>query len=115
MVKEALRGLFYTLLRDHIQPGVLERLVAETEVCPPPYQFSNQHLADYAYELVWRIAGVQRDGNAEHRWVVEGEDCALYWSDSEDEARKEHSRLWHKGYECSVVFRPLTPEEERMS
>lgn len=52
---ETLVGFLYTLLRDEVLPGTLERLVQDVEKHPPPYQYTNPHLAAYARSLAQRL------------------------------------------------------------
>jgi hypothetical protein len=53
---DALDAFFYDLMRDHLTPGVLEKLVREAEKRPQEmYTFSNEHLALYAKELRARL------------------------------------------------------------
>ena len=54
-MSENLKALLYTLMRDDVVPGRVERLVQEQEGHPGPYAFSNAHLAAYAGELAERV------------------------------------------------------------
>jgi len=49
-------AFLYALLRDHVQPGVAEALVRETELDPSgPHHYSNGWLARYAEDLAGRL------------------------------------------------------------
>lgn len=56
-LKDGLTALLYTLMRDLVVPGEVERLVRDLEARPGPYDYSNRHLASYAGELADRIRG----------------------------------------------------------
>ncbi len=53
--QELLVGFLYTLMRDDVVPGHVEKLVMSGETHPPPYKFSNPHLEAYARELAARL------------------------------------------------------------
>lgn len=54
--KDIFVGLVYNLLRDHIQPGELEKLVQDTlDHADQELHFTNGHLANYAKDIVWRL------------------------------------------------------------
>lgn len=55
--QELLVGFLYTLMRDDVVPGRVEKLVMNGEEHPPPYEFSNPHLEAYARELAARLMG----------------------------------------------------------
>ena len=48
-------SLLYSLMRDHVQPGIMEFLVREIETHPRDVIYSNKHLANYAMELSERL------------------------------------------------------------
>ena len=52
---EELVGFLYTLIRDDLVAGRVEKLVMDGEAHPPPYEFSNSHLEAYARELAARL------------------------------------------------------------
>lgn len=52
---ELLVGFLYTLMRDDVLAGRVEKLVMNGETHPPPYKFSNPHLEAYARELAARL------------------------------------------------------------
>jgi len=125
--REALVGLFYTLLRDHIQPGVLEKLVRETEHHPPPYIFSNEHLAAYAKEIVNRLEEIPDIYSCEEcykgldvfnespiaGWVEiqRCDTCERYDSDiSAALAVSRRARVWDIVAECLGIY--LSEESE---
>lgn len=58
-------AFFYILLRDHIQPGVFEEVVAEMErgmtgQTPSRYVLSNVYIGSYAEAIVSRLDALQR-------------------------------------------------------
>ena len=50
-------GLLYTLMRDHIPPGIIEKIVTELEQGCDVLQFTNGYLANYAILLDERLHG----------------------------------------------------------
>jgi hypothetical protein len=60
---DPLIGLFYDLLRDHIQPGDLEKLVQQA--CAPEaavIEYTNGWLARYAEDMVRRLDKARNAG-----------------------------------------------------
>ena len=59
---DPLTSLLYSLLRDHVTPGVLENLVREIEDTPSATSlYTNGWLAQYANDLVRRIRHCEVD------------------------------------------------------
>lgn len=50
-----LTAFLYSLLRDHVHPGDLEKLVQEDEIHDGPWTLTNGFLAEYAEELADRL------------------------------------------------------------
>jgi hypothetical protein len=48
-------SLLYALMRDHVTPGVMEKLVNEIEGHTGDTRLSNEYLAQYAEDLVKRL------------------------------------------------------------
>lgn len=48
-------SFLYQLLRDHVTPGVMERIVREVELEPQPITYTNGWLAKYADHLAARL------------------------------------------------------------
>ena len=50
-----LKAFLYILMRDHLVPGEVEKIVMDLEAHPGSYIFSNEHLAQYAELLSARL------------------------------------------------------------
>ena len=48
-------SLLYELMRDHIPPGVMEKLVIETATAPKTVIFTNGWLAQYSKDLADKL------------------------------------------------------------
>jgi len=60
MDKSNLVNFLYLLLRDHVAPGTIERIVMDIEAASPLEKiYSNLYLEAYAKELMSRILGVR--------------------------------------------------------
>ena len=55
-------SFLYELMRDHVTPGVVERLVKESPAGET--KFTNGHLANYAKELADRLEPPSNDVDA---------------------------------------------------
>jgi hypothetical protein len=52
---DPLVSLLYSLMRDHVQPGVIEKLVTEVEKGEIHTVYTNGYLAQYARDIVIRL------------------------------------------------------------
>lgn len=50
----------YVLLRDKVHPGVVERIVQDTEQTRGACNYSNEHLEGYAHEIADRLLHIQK-------------------------------------------------------
>jgi hypothetical protein len=57
-VMMSFRAFVYHMLRDCVPAGEIERWVQDIEKNPPPWEFSNKHLAAYATEICERLSKV---------------------------------------------------------
>jgi hypothetical protein len=53
--KEFLQGFLYTLMRDYVPIEDVAQLIRDAEEHPPPYEFTNTHLAEIAEEFAQRL------------------------------------------------------------
>lgn len=80
-------ALLYTLLRDQIQPGLLEEIVMNMEACEnkTEYLFSNGWLANYAKCIRSRLAEMEAQEDAEtESQINESESDRLQPRDADD-------------------------------
>jgi hypothetical protein len=59
---DPLVSVLYTLVRDHIQPGTLEKVIQEEETIRETHhtmQYSNGYLARYCEDVAARIYGLK--------------------------------------------------------
>lgn len=112
--EDALTAFLYTLMRDHVPAGVVEKLTQEGEKAPPPYAFSNAFLAQYATELARRIRFTMPRRYAKRALDVldldPGVRLAVSWlrehgfetTDSGDGVTKQASGEWDESQLCDV-------------
>ena len=54
---DPLTSFLYDLLRDHVNPSTVEKLVRDSRADSAPFVYSNGYLARYAQDLAGRLRG----------------------------------------------------------